>query len=271
MQDTQDKLLLIKSLFRGREDVFAIHWEKGNKKGYMPAYFYDPYRYRIHKMNGGTFQNFHDKSYFHLSDDQILKHLNGQHLIGIYPLLSDNTSWFIVADFDKQNWMADCTEFVKLCEEYSIPAYIERSRSGNGGHVWIFFDKPYPAFQSRRIILSLLEKSGAVSAFDKNSSFDRVFPNQDYLSGKGLGNLIALPFYLHSIQNGNSCFLNPQTFVPIQDQWKFLNEIERVTIGHLNLIYQDFAEKENIKPNDHTTGLAITLDNVIQIRKKGAY
>lgn len=93
-------LILFKSLFKGREDVFAIYWEKDNKKGYMPAYFYDQYRYRLHKMNGGTFQNFSEKSYLKLTDEQIIKHLNGQQLIGLYPLLEDNTSWFIAADFD---------------------------------------------------------------------------------------------------------------------------------------------------------------------------
>ena len=96
---------LFKSVFTGREDVFAVRWEKGNKSGYMPAYFYDPYRYRVHKMNGGTFQNYLDKEHLALSEREIEKHLNGEQHIGIYPLLKDNTSWFIVADFDKVDWL----------------------------------------------------------------------------------------------------------------------------------------------------------------------
>lgn len=167
---------LFKSLFKGREDVFALRWEKNGKSGYMPAYFYDPYRFRQHKMNGGTFQNFADKKYKALSDQEIGRHLKGEQLVGLYPLLINNTSWFVVADFDKNDWLEQCVKFLKACEEYFIPAYLERSRSGNGGHVWIFFEEAYPAYKSRRIIIALLEKCGVFSVFDKSSSFDRLFP-----------------------------------------------------------------------------------------------
>ena len=267
MEEQQEKLALFKSLFKGREDVFAVYWEKGGKKGYRPAYYFDPHRYRMHQINGGTFQNFSEKSHLQLSDHQIYRHLNGQELIGIYPLLPDNTSWFIVADFDKQDWKLECQNFIKTCEEFSIPIYLERSRSGNGGHVWLFFDNPYPAFKSRKILLSLLEKSGAVSVFDKNSSFDRLFPNQDYLSGKGLGNLIALPFYLQTMLIGNSCFIDPETFIPFEDQWKYLSSVCRVSITHLELLYVDSLEKENREIPVQTNELTITLDNKVRITR----
>ncbi len=146
-----EKLNLFKSLFKGREDVFAIRWEKSKKSGYMPAYHYDPYMYRLHKMKGGTFKDYKDKTYLPLTDQQLLKHFNGEQLIGIYPLLQDNTSWFIAADFDKENWADECRTFINICKEHGIPSYLERSRSGKGGHVWIFFDKPYPATRSRKI------------------------------------------------------------------------------------------------------------------------
>ena len=122
---------------------------------------------------------------------------------------------------------------------------MERSRSGNGAHVWIFFDKPYPAIKSRRIILSLFEKTGVFSVFDKNTSFDRLFPNQDYLSGKGLGNLIALPLQGNALQHGNSCFIEDETFTPYIDQWKFLREITRVSINHLDEILKSFSEESH--------------------------
>ena len=95
----QEHIQLFKSVFKGRDDVFAVRWEKDNKSGYMPAYFYDPYAYRAHKMKGGTFQNYSDKKHLKLTDKEIEKHLNGEQLIGIYPLLKDNTSYFIAADF----------------------------------------------------------------------------------------------------------------------------------------------------------------------------
>ena len=172
-----NKLLKFKSLFKGREDVFAIRWEKGNKSGYMPATIYDPYFYRAHKVKSNALSNSENKSYEPFTDEQIEKHLNGRHQAGIYPLLQDNTSWFIAADFDKENWVDESRTFLKVCRYKGIPAYLERSRSGNGGHIWIFFEQPYPAVRSRKIILSLLTQSGIISQFDKNSSFDRLFPN----------------------------------------------------------------------------------------------
>ncbi|ELR69908.1 type III restriction enzyme, res subunit [Fulvivirga imtechensis AK7] len=106
-----EKLNLFKNLFKGREDVFAVRWEKGNKSGYMPAYHYDPYMYRLHKMKGGTFKDYKDKTYLPLTDQQLLKHFNGEQLIGIYPLLQGNTSWFIAADFDKEKWRRNVEHF----------------------------------------------------------------------------------------------------------------------------------------------------------------
>lgn len=110
--DSYDHISLFRSLFKGRTDVFATRWEKGNKVGYMPAYHYDPYLYRAHKMRGGSFQNYAEKSYLALTEPQIKKHLDGHQHIGIYPLLKDNTSWFIVADFDEESWVQDSRKFI---------------------------------------------------------------------------------------------------------------------------------------------------------------
>jgi superfamily II DNA or RNA helicase len=275
LHNSDNRLDLYKSLFKGREDVFALRWEKNNKSSYMPAYSFDPYRYRQHQIKGGTFQTFPDKTYLHLTDDHIIKHLKGEQVVGLYPLLQDNTSWFIVADFDEADWIEECRIFIKICEEHDIPAYLERSRSGKGGHVWIFFEKPYEAFRSRKIITALLEKAGIISVFDKNSSFDRLFPNQDYLSKKGLGNLIALPLNKTSLNNGNSCFIDPDTLQPFDDQWMFLKTINRVTISHLNHIYKEQSgqdepsaglfHKEQAIPDK----LTIVLNNEIQISRSG--
>jgi superfamily II DNA or RNA helicase len=270
MNSIPDQVNLFRSLFKGREDVFAVRWEKGNKTGYMPAYFYDPYRLRAHKVNGGTFQSFTEKSYLKLTDEQIQKHLNGFQQIGVYPLLENNSTWFLAADFDKANWQSEAVTFLNACKEKEIPAYLERSRSGNGGHVWIFFDKPYPAKRSRKIFISILEQSGTFSLFDKSSSFDRMFPNQDFLSGKGFGNLIALPFFKPTFDKGNSCFVDPESFDPFTDQWNFLKNIQKVTTDYLDKLYKELSIDEHIKSPNETNGkLVITLSNNVKLSRSG--
>ncbi|MGQ7853399.1 TOTE conflict system archaeo-eukaryotic primase domain-containing protein [Pedobacter sp. WC2501] len=265
---TQEQINLYKSLFKGREDVFALRWEKEKKIGYSPAYSYDPYLYKIHKMKGGSFQNYTEKTHQALDNIQIANHLNGKQFVGIYPLLQNNTSWFIAADFDEKNWINDCRLFITECKKNKIPCYLERSRSGNGGHVWIFFNKPFPAYKARKILLKLLESSNVVSIFDKNASFDRMFPNQDYLSGKGIGNLIALPLNQTISSQGNNCFIDPDTLQKYDDQWGFLKKIERIDIQYLEDIYTSLfneAANENVSP----TKLTISLSNDVKISREG--
>lgn len=263
-------ILQISTFFRGREDVFAIRWEKESKSGYMPAYQYDPYHYRLHKQRGGTFGNYPYKSYLPLSENEIQKHLNGVQQIGVYPLLTDNTTWFLIADFDKQSWKEESVAFLNACQKKNIPAYLERSRSGNGGHVWMFFDKPYPAIRSRKIFVSILEQSGVFSIFDKSSSFDRLFPNQDFLSGKGLGNLIALPFFKPAMEKGNSCFINPETFEPYLEQWKFLNGIKKVSTDLLDGLHHQISDvNDSTKHKRYSGKLLISLQRNIHIHREG--
>ena len=268
---TPQQIQFYRSLFRVREDVFAVRWESGNKKGYMPAYSYDPYMYRLHKMKGGSFKNYSDKSYLLLTDQELHKHFNGNQHIGGYPLLEDNTSWFIAADFDKQNWKEESLTFIKACKKKNIPAYLERSRSGNGAHVWVFFETAYPAIRSRKVVVSTLEETGIFSLFDKSSSFDRLFPNQDFHSGKGLGNLIALPLHKPSMANGNSCFLDIDTCDPFVDQWRFLESIQRVDTKVFDELYECTSASQSssamqISPSGK---LEISLDKSLHIMRSG--
>lgn len=237
MQITQSHIDAYKFIFRGRGDVYAVRWEKNGRSGYMPAYKVDWDDYNRHKSLGGTFANYTKKEYLPFNDTALKEHFYGKTTIGIYPLLSDNTSFFIAADFDEDNWQESILKLYKICEEVELPAVIERSRSGNGGHLWLFFEENIPAFQSRKIMLELLLQSEIVSKFEKESSFDRLFPNQDSHSGKGIGNLIALPLQGDSLTKGNSCFLEPNTFEPVEDQWAFLTTIQKISKQKIDSLY----------------------------------
>src|SRR5262245_18675215 len=128
----QDKLIIFKSLFRGRKDVYAVRWEKEGRAGYMPAYDIDWQDYSRYKANGGSFKDYPHKKTLPLTDNRLSNHLSGKEIIGVYPLLEDNTSWFVAADFDQgttkgKSWMEDCRAFMAACEKYRLPVYLERS------------------------------------------------------------------------------------------------------------------------------------------------
>lgn len=272
MQVELQNIELYKSLFRCRTDVYAVRWEKDGRSGYMPAYEVDWSDYNKHKAQGGTFKNYKNKKYLPFDESAIGTHLTGKETCGIYPLLEDNTSFFIAADFDKENWKETILNLHKTFSKYKIPTYIERSRSGNGGHLWVFFKNAFPAEQSRKIMFEMLRNAGIISYFEKEPSFDRLFPNQDYHSGKGIGNLIALPLNGRSIQNGNSCFIIPETFEPYYNQWGFLKEIKTISIQGLKELYKDlfnekpnevFISSNNIKPYE----LEIIIQNQIYLKR----
>jgi len=273
MSITYQSIELYKSLFRGREDLYAVRWEKDGKSGYMPAYEVDWTNYEKHKAQGGNFGNYKAKKHLLFDNTAIEIHLEGKATHGIYPLLEDNTSFFIAVDFDKRNWDESILKLHRTSENYEIPSYIEKSRSGNGGHLWVFFEEAFPAIQSRKIMFELLRQANIISHFEKEPSFDRIFPNQDFHSGKGIGNLIALPLQGNSMLNGNSCFLNAATFIPIENQWEFLSEIKKVSTQSLKELYNIlFSENpqevliSNFNPNSKVE-LEIRISNQIYLKR----
>lgn len=274
MTNSIQNIDLYKSLFRGRTDIYAVRWEKDGRAGYMPAYKVDWTDYNKHKAQGGTFKNYKNKEYLPFDNPAIESHLSGKETCGIYPLLEDNTSYFIAVDFDKQNWKETILKLHNTCTYYKIPAYIERSRSGNGGHLWVFFESAFPAQQSRKIMFELLRHSNIISHFEKEPSFDRLFPNQDFHSGKGMGNLIALPFQGNSLEQGNSCFINDETFEPIENQWGFLESIEKISITELKILYEQLFDSKPSEVFISNSGdnkpfeLEIVISNQIYLKRK---
>ncbi len=273
MPNTKQNIELYKSLFRGREDIYAVRWERDGKSGYMPAYEVDWTNYEKHKAQGGNFGNYRDKKHLLFDNTAIEIHLEGKVTHGIYPLLEDNTSFFIAVDFDKRDWDESILKLFKTCEKYEIPSYMEKSRSGNGGHLWVFFEEAFPAIQSRKIMFELLRQANIISHFEKEPSFDRIFPNQDLHSGKGIGNLIALPLQGNSMLNGNSCYLHPATFIPIENQWDFLSEVKKVSTQSLKELYNTlFSEnpQEGLVSNSNPSSkveLVIRISNQIYLKR----
>ncbi len=270
---TEEQLVLFASLFRGRTDVFARRWEMNGKIGYAPAYDVDWTAFNEHKRHGGTWLNFKEKVPIPLTPDAIKKHFLGAQTIGVYPLLEDNTSWFIAADFDGEHWWVDCQKFIRICSKYHIPVSVERSRSGNGCHIWLFFDTPYPAFKSRRIFLELIRHAFHLSEFDKEVSFDRLFPNQDELSGKNFGNLIALPFQGRLADQGKTTFIHPETGDLYPDQWQHLLGIKRLTTIELDTLYDQLiqggtAVSMNGTASEASGGITITRSSSIELSRR---
>lgn len=255
------------SLFRGREDVYARRWEKGDKSGYSPAYDFNWDEFMSHKRRGGSMKDFDNKTLLPLAREVVKKHLLGQLVVGIYPILTENTSYFITADFDGETWNNDAKAFLRICKEECINAYLERSRSGNGGHVWIFFSEPYPCYKSRQIVLELIRRAFHISEFEKEVSFDRLFPNQDTLTKNGFGNLIALPLQGRSFEHGNALFVDAATNKPFSDQWAFLQNAKRHTPQELETMHSKLfntADKPiQSLPKDNS--FQITVSNQITL------
>ena len=247
----QEKIKIFKNVFRGREDVFAAYWEKADKSahGYTPACLNEWNPDLCYKLQRQKCKDCPNAKYAGLNDYHIDQHLRGQKLFGIYPLLESNESYFVAADFDEGDWDKDILKFYKKCAEFDLPVYIERSKSGKGGHAWLFFENKYPAFKSRNIAINILREAKIIDHFTKEDSFDRLFPNQDVLSGKGFGNLIALPLYGKARKDSNTVFLDPENDLsPFDDQWELLSRTQKITLAKLDNLYDKFNGK--LKPHE---------------------
>jgi hypothetical protein len=191
---TSGKIALFRRLFRGRTDVYPVRWESKTttKTGYSPAC--------ANEWLAGVCEKPRIKCgdcsrrlLIPLSDSVIYDHLAGEHTVGVYPLLEDDSCYFLAVDFDEAEWRDDASAFMGSCEELGVPAALEISRSGKGAHAWVFFASKVSARDARRLGTAIISHTCGRTRQLKLESYDRLFPNQDSLPKGGFGNLIALP------------------------------------------------------------------------------
>ena len=225
---TQEKVALFRKLFRGRTDVYPVRWEgkTSGKTGYAPACA-NEWRAGICEKPRIKCSDCGHRSPLPLTDAVIFKHLSGDHTVGVYPLLEDDTCYFLAVDFDEAEWREDAWAFVQSCNELAIPAALEISRSGKGAHAWLFFSTRVPARDARRLGAAIISHTCSRTRQLKLGSYDRLFPNQDTMPKGGFGNLIALPLQKRPREEGFSVFVD-QDLRAYPDQWAYLSSIEPI-------------------------------------------
>lgn len=248
-EPNDEKVRLFLDLFRCRQDVFPKYWEnpKNGKKGYSPVCLNewqkplcDKPKIKCSDCKNQKFARFDS----HAAEN----HLKGLQVIGTYSILENDNCTFLACDFDEENWQRDTFLFKEQAAMLGVEALVERSRSGNGAHAWIFFYEPIPARLARSLGTLILSKCVEANHRISLKSYDRFFPNQDYLPEGGFGNLIALPLQRMAREKGNSLFINDD-LTPYADQWKILSEVRRIGAADVRILLEKF-QPERVKQNE---------------------
>ena len=287
---TKAKLKLFQRLFLGRTDVFPQRWEsKAGKAGYSPACANEwrPGVCQKPKIKCGECSH---RQLVPLDEQVLYRHLAGEIVAGVYPLLTDDTCNFLAVDFDEADWRDDLLGFAQSCRELDVPVALEISRSGNGAHAWVFFARAVTAQDARRLGTAIISHTCARTRQLKLSSYDRLFPNQDRMPKGGFGNLIALPLQKKAREYGCSVFVDDE-LKPYVDQWAFLASIQPMAVedidpaivcatGHAHPLDVTFvAEEDEQEPWKNPSekrlscpmpaSLTVTLANLIYFEKEG--
>jgi superfamily II DNA or RNA helicase len=215
------KVAFYRALFAARTDVYAIRYDnpRTGRGGWVPA------------VRGGWRKGMRheDAEFLPLTPGVLAAHLKGEVHIGLYPLLDGDRCWWLAADFDGPDALADALMYVKAARALQVPVALEVSRSGVGAHGWVFFTSPVPAEVARRLGTGLLREAMTMRGRMKLDSYDRLFPSQDLLPVGGIGNLIAAPLFRPARRNGATMFLNLEDLEPHKDQWRYLSTLGRMT------------------------------------------
>ncbi|MDE0456174.1 MAG: DEAD/DEAH box helicase family protein [Chromatiales bacterium] len=245
----QSKIALFRSLFRGREDVYPRRFEslRTGKSGYAPACA-NEWRPGVCEKPRIKCAVCPNRRFLPVTDEVIRWHLTGaddagaSFTMGVYPMLLDETCHLLAVDFDGETWGDDASAYLSTCTRQGVPAALERSRSGNGGHVWLFFDTAVAAGLARRLGALLLTETMDGRPDLGFRSYDRFFPSQDTLPHGGFGNLIALPLQGQPRKSGNSVFVDID-LIPFPDQWAHLSQLGRVSASVAESLMRE-AEKD---------------------------
>jgi superfamily II DNA or RNA helicase len=288
--DAVSKIELFMSRFKGRDDVFASRWENQSKNtsGYSPVCL-NQWKAGLCGKPKMSCRKCANKSYAALNKHVIEAHLRGNMVVGIYPLLPDETCCFLAMDFDDADWPSDIATVRELCNELDIPIAVERSRSGNGGHIWFFFENRISAVLARKFGTALVTHSMTRRHEIRFKSYDRLFPSQDTIPRGGFGNLIALPLQQSARKNHNSEFVD-ENFESYADQWAYLSSVKLISEdrlegfisalcqGHeLGMLKIDEEDTEKpwethqcrLKKSDFPTQIGIVKANMLFIPKAG--
>ena len=246
------KIEFFRSLFRGRADVYPRRFEsrKTGRAGYSPVCANEWVRGLCEKPRIKCPVCPH-RRLLPVTDEVIRWHLSGRDdlgrdfVMGVYPMLQDESCHFLAADFDQDTWQEDAGAFLETCTRLELPVALERSRSGNGGHVWLFFEEAVLAALARKLGSHVLTETMERRPEIGLGSYDRLFPNQDTLPRGGFGNLIALPLQKQARERANTVFLDAQ-FNPHPDQWEFLANLGKVSRVRAEALVREADSKGRI-------------------------
>lgn len=262
-ETNEEKADLFLSLFRGRENIYPKRWEnnKTGKQGYSPVCENEWAKPTCQKPKIKCALCDHQR-FTPLNVSVVSAHLRGAATVGTYAIREDDTCTFLACDFDESSWLADLLAFNETAKSLGIEVAMERSRSGKGGHAWIFFAEPIPARLARSLGTLIIAKCSERNIRLSLESYDRFFPTQDFLPKGGFGNLIALPLQKIPRDSGNSCFID-ESFAVIQDQWVYLSSVRRLLKYEVDLLLKEFLPKSNFKRPDAFEDVAWITDNEI--------